>query len=182
MMELNRSPIIEFKQSTAADVDAIFSFYDDAIAFQKTVFKKHWKGFDRKMIEHEVAEGRQWKILRDGEIACIFEVEFSDPLIWKEKDKDPSIYLHRIVSSSRFRGSNFMLDIINWAHVFGKLNHCQYIRMDTWGDNPRLIAYYVKSGFTHTGFSTPLASDTLPKHYEGIDLALFEIPVNQEAS
>ena len=176
------TPVIEFKQSTTADIAAIFSFYDDAIAFQKTVFKKHWKGFDRKMIEQEVAEGRQWKILRNGEIACIFAVEFSDPLIWREKDKDPSIYLHRIVSSSRFRGNNFMLDIISWSHVYGSANQCQFIRMDTWGDNPRLIAYYVKSGFNHVGFSTPEASHTLPKHYEGIDLALFEIPVNQEAS
>lgn len=176
-MELS-APVIAFERSTPADIDAIFDFYDDAIAFQKKVFKKHWKGFDRSMIEHEVAEGRQWKILRNGEIACIFAVEFSDPLIWKEKNADPSIYLHRIVSSSRFRGSNFMLEIIKWSHNFAKAAGCLFIRMDTWGDNPRLIDYYVKSGFKHTGFSIPEASASLPKHYEGIELALFEIPVN----
>jgi len=169
--------LIEFQQSTPADIDAIFSFYDDAIAFQKQVFKKHWKGFDRAMIVQEVAEGRQWKILRNGEIACIFAVEFTDPLIWREKDKDPSIYLHRIVSSSKFRGSNFMLEIIKWSHTFSKAHNLQYIRMDTWADNPRLISYYVKSGFKHIGSSIPEASATLPKHYEGIELALFEIPV-----
>ena len=174
-------PVLAFKQSTAADVDTIFSFYDDAIAFQKTVFKKHWKGFDRQMIEQEVAEGRQWKILRDGQIACIFVIEFSDPLIWKEKDRDPAIYLHRIVSSSLFRGSNFMIDIVSWSQAYAKSNHCQFIRMDTWGDNPRLIAYYVKSGFEHVGFSIPEtsgSSGSLPKHYEGTELALFELPVN----
>jgi RimJ/RimL family protein N-acetyltransferase len=164
-----------FAQSTAEDIDAIFAFYDDAIAFQKTVFKKHWKGFDRSMIEAEVAQGKQWKILREGEIACIFEVEFSDPLIWKEKNKDKAIYLHRIVSSSKFRGSNFMLDIIDWSHVYATENDCQYIRMDTWGDNPRLIAYYIKSGFQHVGFTIPQVSALLPKHYEGIELALFQI-------
>jgi len=174
-------PVIEIKQSTASDIDVIFSFYDDAIAFQKTVFKKHWKGFDRDMIEREVAEGRQWKILRDGEIACIFVIEFSDPLIWKEKNADSAIYLHRIVSNSRFRGNNFMLDIISWSQAYAKANHCRFIRMDTWGDNPRLIAYYVKSGFEHVGFSIPEtsgASGELPKHYEGTELALFELPVN----
>lgn len=176
-MENNNTAAIAFARSTAADVDTIFSFYDDAIAFQKTVFKKHWQGFERSMIENEVAEGRQWKILRDGEVACVFAVEFSDPLIWREKDNDPSIYLHRIVSSSKFRGNNFMLHIISWAQQFGKENNCEYIRMDTWGDNPALISYYVKSGFTHVGFSIPEASASLPKHYEGIELALFEIPV-----
>lgn len=168
---------IVFVQSNAADIDAIFSFYDDAIAFQKTVFKKHWKGFDRSMIEHELAKGRQWKILVNGVIACIFEVEFADPLIWKEKNDDAAIYLHRIVSSSKFRGNNFMLHIVAWSHEYARQNNCQYIRMDTWGDNPRLIAYYVKSGFNHVGFSVPEKTPALPKHYEGIELALFEISV-----
>ncbi|HEY0176118.1 MAG TPA: GNAT family N-acetyltransferase [Pedobacter sp.] len=169
---------LQFVRSTAEDIDAIFSLYDDAITFQKKVFKKHWKGFDRKLIENEVAEGRQWKIIKEGEIACIFAVEFSDPLIWKEKDKDPSIYLHRIVSHSRFRGSNFILDIIEWAKVACKADSRQFIRMDTWGDNPKLISYYVNSGFSHVGFSTPEVSPSLPKHYEGIDLALFELAVS----
>jgi len=169
---------LQFAISLADDIDAIFDFYADAIAFQKTVFKKHWKGFDRSMIAQEIAEGRQWKIMLNGEIACIFVVEFSDPLIWHEKNKDPAIYLHRIVSSSKFRGNNFMLEIIKWAKEFGKQNQYQFIRMDTWGDNPKLIAYYVKSGFDHVGFSMPVASAALPKHYEGTKLALFEIPVN----
>lgn len=175
---MNQNQELQFVKSTADDIDAIFSFYDDAIVFQKKVFKKHWKGFDRKLIETEVAEGRQWKILVNGKIACIFAVEFSDPLIWKEKNKDPSIYLHRIVSHSEFRGNKFMLAIIEWARNFGKANALQFIRMDTWGDNPNLIAYYVKSGFTHTGFSTPDPTPSLPKHYEGIELALFELKIN----
>lgn len=177
-MDQVNSVELQFVRSTAEDIEAIFHFYEDAIAFQKKVFKKHWKGFDRQLIEREVAEGRQWKIIRDNTIACIFAVEFSDPLIWKEKDADPSIYLHRIVSHSRFRGSNFMLDIIKWSIDFGKAQSKKFVRMDTWGDNPSLIAYYVKSGFEHVGFSIPEKSPLLPKHYEGIELALFELPVS----
>ncbi|WP_158799500.1 GNAT family N-acetyltransferase [Pedobacter sp. L105] len=176
MSEVNKD--LQFIKSTTEDIDAIFGFYDDAIAFQKTVFKTHWKGFERSLIEREVAEGRQWKIIKDGRIACIFAVEFSDPLIWKEKNGDPSIYLHRIVSHSSFRGNNFMLAIVKWAKDFAKANSLQFIRMDTWGDNPQLINYYVKSGFRHVGFTTPERSPDLPKHYEGIDLALFELTVD----
>jgi len=177
-MKDNTTNELQFVRSSADDVETIFSFYDDAIAFQKTVFKTHWKGFDRKLIEREVAEGRQWKIIKDGKVACIFAVEFSDPLIWKEKNTDPSVYLHRIVSHSSFRGNNFVKDIITWAKEFGKANALHFIRMDTWGDNPRLIAYYVKSGFEHVGFTTPEKSPELPKHYEGIDLALFELTID----
>jgi len=173
---------LQFLQSTASDLDVIFSFYDDAIAFQKTVFNKHWQGFDREMIEREISGGRQWKIIKNGRIACIFEVEFSDPLIWGAKDNDPAIYLHRIVSHSSFRGSNFVTHIIEWAHGFANVKAKKFIRMDTWGDNPNLIAYYVKTGFKHVGFRFPEKSPLLPKHYEGTELALFELPVNQDAS
>jgi len=177
MTELTKKDL-QFLRSLPADVDAIFDFYDDAIAFQKTVFKTHWKGFERSLIEKEVEEGRQWKIIKDGRIACIFAVEFSDPLIWREKNADPSIYLHRIVSHSSFRGSSFMADIVDWSKDYGKSIGKQYIRLDTWGDNPQLIKYYVKSGFRHIGFTTPESSPSLPKHYAGIELSLFELTID----
>ena len=78
---------MDFKLSTIEDIDAIFKFYDWAVAFQKEKFNKHWKGFERSLIEKEVAERRQWKILVDNEIACVFAITFEDESIWKEKNK-----------------------------------------------------------------------------------------------
>jgi GNAT superfamily N-acetyltransferase len=169
---------LTFLNSTITDIDTIFRFYDDAIAFQKTVFNKHWKGFDRNVIEAEVLEGKHWKIMKDGKVACVFEMQLSDPLIWKEKNADPAVYLHRIVSHSEYRGSNFLQHIIEWAKDFAKENSLKYVRLDTWGDNPPLIAYYVKSGFRHIGFSVPDNPGNLPKHYDAANLALFELTVD----
>lgn len=163
--------------STFADIDQIFNLYDAAIAYQKTVFNKHWQGFERDMVEKELTEQLQWKIVIDGKTACIFAVHFNDPLIWKEKDTDPAIYLHRIVTNPEFRGASFVKDIIEWGKEFGRSNEKKYIRMDTWGDNPKLIEYYVKCGFTYLGNINPTASPVLPKHYENITLALFEIEI-----
>lgn len=166
--------------STIHDIEQIFELYDAAIAFQKTVFNKHWQGFERSLIERELKEERQWKIQIDGKTACIFAIDFNDPLIWKEKDVDPAIYLHRIVTNPEFRGANFVNEIVTWAHTFATGKAKEYIRMDTWGDNPRLIAYYVKCGFNYLGNIIPEASNILPKHYENIELALFEIPVEKK--
>ncbi|WP_073229266.1 GNAT family N-acetyltransferase [Pedobacter caeni] len=166
--------------STIHDIDQIFELYDAAIAFQKTVFNKQWQGFERSLIERELKEERQWKIQIDGKTACIFAIDFNDPLIWKEKDVDPAIYLHRIVTNPEFRGANFVNEIVTWAHTFAAGKDKEYIRMDTWGDNPRLIAYYVKCGFNYLGNIIPEASNILPKHYENIELALFEIPVEKK--
>lgn len=168
---------LQFLKSTTADIGAIFGLYDDAIAYQKTVFDKHWQGFERSLVEKEIAEGRAWKMMQGQEIVCIFAIDFSDAVIWGVKDLQPAIYLHRIVTNPRYRGNGYIQNIITWAVHFGKSAGKEFVRMDTWGDNPGLIAYYVKSGFQHTGFATPEQSDTLPKHYEGVTLALFEIPI-----
>ena len=87
--------------STPSDIEIIFSLYDDAVAFQKTKFDKHWLSFDREMVENEIAEKRQWKIMENDEVVCIFAIAYEDPFIWKEKNADPSVYIHRIVTNPK---------------------------------------------------------------------------------
>ena len=163
--------------STKADINTIFEFYDMAIAHQKKVFNKHWQGFSLELVTQEVAENRQCKILVDGEVACIFAVTFNDPQIWEEKDQQPSIYIHRIVTHPNFRGYGFVNRIIDWAKDYAKANAIEYIRMDTWADNEKLLTYYTGCGFAHVGSIQIAPNSGLPKHYEGISLNLFEIKV-----
>ena len=49
--------------------------------------------------------------------------------------------------------------------------------MDTFGDNQKLIDYYVQCGFRFLGLTTLAKADNLPKHYEGASLSLFEIQI-----
>jgi ribosomal protein S18 acetylase RimI-like enzyme len=170
--------IMEIINSTADDTATIFKFYDHAIAYQKTKFNKHWQGFDLALIQTEIKENRQWKIMMDNTVVCIFAITFNDAAIWGDKDEQPSIYIHRIVTNPLFRGNNFVNEIITWAKKYGKENGRQFIRMDTWGDNQKLIDYYTKCGFTFLGLSDELNAKDLPKHYSGIQLSLFEIKIN----
>ena len=168
---------IQILNSTASDIETIFELYDMAVAHQKKVFNKHWQGFSLEMVQQEVAENRQYKILVDGVVASIFAVTFNDPQIWEEKDADPSVYIHRIVTNPEFRGVGFVKIIIEWAKEYAKKNQLQFIRMDTWADNEKLLAYYTNCGFEHVGSIEIKADSGLPKHYEGISLNLFEIAV-----
>ncbi|NJN77871.1 MAG: GNAT family N-acetyltransferase [Saprospiraceae bacterium] len=163
------------QKSTIQDIDTIFNLYDEAIAFQKTVFEKAWEGFERSLVELEVSENRQWKIIIDNEIACIFAITFSDVEIWRERT-EPSVFIHRIVTNAKFRGRNFVLIIIEWAKEFCKKNDLEFIRIDTWGDNPRLVEYYIKCGFTFIDTIDVSQAKGLPKHYRGI-LARLEIKI-----
>ena len=51
--------------------------------------------------------------------------------------------------------------------------------MDTWGDNEKLITYYQNCGFIFLGLTDEIRDETLPKHYQGIRLSLFQIAVNE---
>ena len=169
---------MQILNSSIEDIDLIFKLYDEAIVFQKTKFNKHWLGFERSLVETEVSENKQWKIVIDEQIACIFAITFDDNLIWGDKSNETAIYIHRIVINQMFRGKYLVKIIIEWAKYFCKQHKKQFIRMDTWGDNESLITYYQSCGFEFLGLTTLHKSEGLPKHYEGACLSLFEIKVS----
>jgi ribosomal protein S18 acetylase RimI-like enzyme len=163
------------------DIETIFDLYDRAIEFQKTKFDKHWLGFDVALVEREIRENRLWKIIENERIACIFSITFSDPLLWGEKEDNAAIYIHRIVTNPEFRGRGFVRIITNWAKDYARSIGKKFIRMDTWGDNRKLIDYYKDCGFDFLGLTTPAKTENLPKHYEGISLSLFEINLDKDS-
>ena len=169
---------IQVLNSEINDFDTIFQFYDMAVAYQKKVFNKHWQGFSKELVETEIEERRQYKILVDGAVACVFAVTFDDLLIWGDRDHN-SIYIHRIVTHPDFRGLSFMKEIVKWAREYAAEQQLEYIRMDTWSDNQRLLDYYTSCGFDYVGIAAMEKTEGLPKHYEGISLSLFEIKLDQ---
>ncbi|WP_353481509.1 GNAT family N-acetyltransferase [Haliscomenobacter sp.] len=167
---------MQITNSTPADFDTIFALYDEAIAFQKKVFNKQWEGFESSLIETEIRENRQWKIIIDDEVACIFATTLSDAIFWGERDLEPAVYIHRIVTNPKFRGAAFVKIIVEWARGYCLANQLEYIRLDTWGDNPKLIDYYEKCGFSYLKTIDLDNTQGLPAHYKGV-LALLEIKI-----
>lgn len=162
---------------TTEDIDIIFSLYDAGTILQKKVAQKHWLGFDRTLIENEICEKRLWKIVADNQIVCVFSIAFEDPFIWKEKDKDPAIYIHRIATHPDFRGNGYVKSIVDWAKVYAAENRKEFIRMDTGSGNNKLNDYYVSCGFNYLGIVATGDAPELPAHYKGGTSSLFEIPL-----
>lgn len=159
------------------DIDEIFKFYAVATKYQKERYKFYWPKFEHKMVEDEIKENRQWKLLIEGEIACVWATTFTDPLIWEERNIDPSVYIHRIATNSDFRGRNFVMDIVKWSKAHAVLNDKQFIRLDTVGLNEKLIAHYEKCGFTFLHLTKLKNTVGLPAHYHNADISLFELEV-----
>lgn len=163
---------------TIQDIDEIFRLYKIASDFQKG--KKEvtvWPDFDRTLVEDEIRENRQWKITIDGEVACVWAITFSDDKIWENSDKEAAVYIHRIATNPDFRGNNFVTKIVDWSKEYAKQNEKDFVRLDTTGNNTRLIEHYKKSGFDFLGIVELSDSNGLPGHYSNAPVCLFEIKI-----
>jgi RimJ/RimL family protein N-acetyltransferase len=168
---------MEITNSNLQDADEIFRLYKIATDFQKTRFSVHWPEFERQLIETEIAEDRQWKMVIDNRIACIWATTFTDPQIWEERSDDPSVYIHRIATNPDFRGKSLVTEIVKWAKTHAKENRKKFVRLDTVGDNPGLISYYTKCGFSFLGLSKLKNTAGLPAHYDQASVSLFELKI-----
>jgi ribosomal protein S18 acetylase RimI-like enzyme len=168
---------MEITNSNVADIDEIFRLYKIATDFQKTRFTTHWPVFEKVLVETEIAESRQWKIVIDEQVACVWATTFTDPQIWEERNTDPAVYIHRIATNPDFRGQNLVGEIVKWAIIYAKENSKKFIRMDTVGDNTGLISYYEKCGFTFLGLLKLTDTKGLPAHYNNATVSLFQMEI-----
>lgn len=162
--------------STEADIPEIFRLYKIAAAYQHTKGNVVvWPDFDPFLVETEINENRQWKMIIDGKIACVWATTFSDEQIWEERNGDSAVYIHRIATDTDIRGQNLVSRIVEWAKVYAAENKLDYVRLDTLGDNTRLIGHYTRAGFTFLGIFDLKDTSGLPAHYQGMPACLFEI-------
>lgn len=168
---------MNIQNSISKDIDEIFTFYKSATELQKSFGMVQWPVFDRAMVESEINENRQWKLIIDNRIVCIWATTFDDPEIWGEKNNDPSVYIHRIATHQDFKGNNLVKEIVSWAVNYAKINHKNYVRLDTIGGNLKLIQHYQNCGFDYLGLTKIENSQNLPAHYFNATVSLFEIKI-----
>lgn len=162
--------------SNLDDITEIFRLYQLARDFQKIQFPENlWPEFDHDFIATEVMENRQFKIVIDNKIACIWAITYNDADIWEEKENNDAIYIHRIATNPEFRGNNFVQMIADWSKDFAKKENKKFVRMDTCGQNDRLINHYKNCGFEFLGMKKLKDSSGLQTHYHNADVCFFEI-------
>ena len=169
---------MQIQNCTTADADKILELYDAAVALQTEKKMVVWPKFEKAFIENEIREKRQWKLLMEGQIACNWAITFSDREIWGERDRNDSIYIHRIATNPAFRGNKFINAIVSWAKEYASSIEKEYVRLDTLGDNTKLIGHYTSAGFDFLGMHLLTHTDNLPDHYKKEpNCCLFELKV-----
>jgi len=170
---------LEIKNCSLADVDTILSLYDAAMRLQTEKNTVVWPRFERSFIEKEIHEERQWKLMIGNDVACNWAITFEDKEIWEERDNDDAIYIHRIATNPGFRGNRFIDMIVQWARTYALSKEKKFVRLDTLGNNTRLIEHYTSAGFNFLGIFKLSNTQNLPEHYHREpNCCLFEMEPN----
>lgn len=170
---------MEIRNCQYSDIDNILSLYGAARDLQTEKGMVVWPVFETALVERELREGRQWKIVERGTMACNWAVTFEDRAIWGERDGQDAVYIHRICVHPLFRGRRYIDVIVQWAKDYALQKGKRYVRLDTLGNNTSLIRHYTSAGFTFLGIFELTDTATLPLHYQREPrCCLFELEVD----
>lgn len=172
---------MKIENCVLTDTNEILSLYEAARNLQIQRQMVVWPSFQKSFIENEINEGRQWKITIDNVVVCNWTITFEDKEIWGDKDRNDSIYIHRICNNPDFRGKRYIDKIVEWSKQYAKNIRKPFIRLDTLGNNTKLIKHYTSAGFNFLGMSRLTDTVTLPSHYQDEpNCCLFEIDLHRE--
>lgn len=163
-----------------SDTGSILALYAAARALQTERGMVVWPVFDASLVEGEIREHRQWKIIEEGTLACNWAVTFEDRAIWGERDRDDAVYIHRFCTHPLFRGRRHVDGMVAWAKEYARQRGRRYVRLDTLGNNTGLIKHYTSAGFRFLGIFRLADTSTLPLHYQREpDCCLFELDASE---
>ena len=153
----------------------ILWLFEQAMNLQGKNGYKVWNNLDKIALEKDIENGLQYKIVSNEDIICVFSIQYNDPFIWRERDKNDAIYLHRIVVHPDFKGQRQFEKVLNWAKEFAKQNNQKFVRMDTWAENSKIIDYYKSFGFEFIAYYKTGNESELPVQNRNLDVALLEM-------
>ena len=163
------------KNATPGDLEVIYNLFEAAIEFQKANNYIGWSGYDKEYIKSDIANGLLFKMTINDTITCIFSICYTDDLIWRQKETGDAIYLHRVVLNRQFAGNKLFGKILDWLIPFARNKQLDYIRIDTWADNEKIITYYKSYGFKFVENYTTPDTESLPTQHRNLHVALFEL-------
>jgi ribosomal protein S18 acetylase RimI-like enzyme len=177
-MQTEKADEIKIINTTTEDWDDILLLFEQVIELQGKNGYQVWESIDQTGLVKEIENKLQYKVVKDNDILCIFSIQYRDPFIWRERDKNDAVYLHRIVANPKFKGQKQFQTVLNWARQFARTHEFRFIRMDTWAENTKIIAYYRSFGFEFIENYQTSDAPQLPKQNRNLNVALLELKLN----
>ena len=168
-------PQYKIENTSPEDLEFIYELFDSSVKYQESRGYPTWKNYDKGALIKDVENKNQYKVIVNSQIGIVFSVRYSDKIIWREMDQGDAIYLHRIVVNPMFKGLKLFGEILSWSIDQAKQKRLDYVRMDTWASNLKIIDYYKSFGFKFIDNYTTPDSLELPAHNRNLAVALLEL-------
>lgn len=169
---------LNVSNTSLKDLEQIKWLFDESLKLKSKNGYKVWESIDETALHKEISNNLQFKIVKDETILCIFSIQYNDPFIWRDRDKNNAIYLHRIVTNPNFKGQKLFEKVLTWAIEHARKENKKFIRMDTWADNHQLIDYYKSFGFMFIENYKTADTEELPLQNRNLNVALLELILN----
>jgi ribosomal protein S18 acetylase RimI-like enzyme len=166
--------MVDIIHTSMSDLEFIYELFEHSIRYQEKKGYHSWKNYDKQAVVKDIEDNNHYKVVINSRTAIVFSIAYSDKIIWRTMDTGDSLYLHRIVVNPQCKGQKLFGTILAWTIEHAKQRKLKTIRLDTWADNPTLIAYYRNFGFTVVeNFTTPDTNE-LPVHNRNLALTLLK--------
>lgn len=169
--------MVTITNTHTSEMDAVRNLFQKVIQFHKRRNHPVWSDIDTSTIHLDINLKRQFKIALRNEVLAVFTVLREDISIWGDRCKKDAIYLHRIAINPDFKGKKLFDEILEWAKRKAENSNVSFIRMDTWAENKKLIAYYMKFGFEKVDIIVTSDSEELPIQQRNNRVILLQLEI-----
>ncbi len=161
------------RPAAKTDAKSLTKIFNQAQRFKLSLGDTAWDTipYSEEELRKRIAEGDDYVLLIDGDIAGGFQLNWEDKLNWG-KQPPTAGYLHQMAISDRYRGQNLGALIINWASNKVLERDRNLLRLDCPPANTKLCNYYKKLGFQEV----KTVEIKTPRHVYSV--ALFERRAN----
>ena len=163
--------------TTHEDLPLVYWLFDQAILYQQQHGYPAWRGYEKNALTAEVEQLLQYKVVQYHHVLAIFSVSYSDPATWGEWGTGQALFLHRVITHPQFKGQRVFEKVLDWALFKAREKRLDYIRIDTWTDNPAIITFYEGYGFHVVAARVTPDSPELPAQNRNLRVTLMQLPV-----
>lgn len=157
------------------DLSRIREAYAEGRRRQRQCGTLVWPAFSDASLLAEVHARKLYRVMHDDTFVGTFAIAYEDRAVWGERERGAHVYLHRIARCPSGASRGLLPVIVDWACAHAASLQREGIRMDTAAASSRLVAYYEQAGFAVVGRHVIGPDPTLPAHYHGTEIALFEM-------
>ncbi|MGX4584220.1 GNAT family N-acetyltransferase [Paenibacillus chitinolyticus] len=142
---------LEIRKAVPAETPLLQELYVEAARWRVSRGILLWdeKTFTPEYFAGLMADCELFIAYSDEEAVGCFTLQWSDKLLWGERDRGDAGYLHRLVVTRKRSGLRLGIRLLEWAEDYTRRAGKTYFRLDCMSENSGLNAYYRNAGFDY---------------------------------